>query len=103
MLVDPVMSEELEPATDCREAGFMMTNSNAATATTTATAATRVATLNSAVRRSKSRVRLAGSLIGLGPSEAGREIAGDLMGSNLAACEADRLSFAALSLSRRGV
>jgi hypothetical protein len=97
------MSEGVEPATDCRGAGFMMTNSSATTIMTPATAATRAATLNSAARRSKSRVRLAGSLIALGSSEAGREIGDDLMGSDLAPCETDIPSFAALSLKRRGV
>ena len=103
MLVDPVMSEGVEPATDCREAGFMMTNSSATTTTTPATAATRAATLNSAARRSKSRVCLARSLVALGSSEAGREIGDDLMGSDLAPCEADGHSFANLALNRRGL
>jgi hypothetical protein len=75
----------------------MMTNSSATTATTPA------ATLSSAARRFKSRVRLAGSLIALGSSEAGREIEDDLMGSDLAPCETDGPSFANLSLNRRGV
>ena len=99
MLVDAVMSEGVESATDCREAGFMLTNSSA---TTPATAATRAATPNSAVRRSKSRVCLARSLVA-GSSEAGREIGDDLMGSDLAPCETDGPSFAALSLNRRGL
>ena len=73
MLVDPVMSEGVEPATDCREAGFMMTNSSATTVTTPATAATRAATLSSAARRSESRVCLAGPLIAFESSEAGGE------------------------------
>ena len=103
MLVDPVMSEGVEPATDCREAGFMMTNSSATTATTPVTAATPAATLNSAARRSESRVGLAGSLIAFGSSEAGRETGDDLMGSDLAPREADGPSFTALSLNRRGV
>jgi hypothetical protein len=81
----------------------MITNSSATTATTPATAATRAATLDSAARRSKSRVRLAGSLIALGSSEAGREIGDELMGSDLAPCETDRPSFSALSRNRRGV
>jgi hypothetical protein len=103
VLVDPVVSEGVEPAaTDCRGAGFMMTNSSAATATMLATAATRAATLSSAARRSKSRVRLAGSLITLGSGGAGRGIGGDLMGSDLALCETDGPSFAALSRNRRG-
>jgi len=102
VLVDPVMSEGVELATDCREAGFMMTNSSTTTATTPATAAKRAATLNSAARRSKSRVCLARSLVA-GSSEAGREIGDDLMGSDLAPCETDGPSFAALSLNRRGL
>jgi hypothetical protein len=97
------MSEGVELATDCREAGFMMTYSSTTTATTPATAATRAATLSSAARRFKSRVRLAGSLIALGSSEAGREIEDDLMGSDVAPCETDGPSFANLSLGRRGV
>lgn len=100
MLVDPVMSEGVEPATDCREVGFMMTNSSA---TTLATAATRAATRNRAARRPKSGVCLAGSLIVLGSSEAGREIEDALMGSDLAPCETSGPSLAALSLNRRGV
>jgi len=103
VLVDPVMSEGVEPATDCREAGFMMTNSSATTTTTPATAATRAATPNSAARWSKSRVCLARSLVALGSSEAGREIGDYLMGSDLAPCETDGPSFAALSLNRRGL
>ena len=103
MLVDPVMSEGVELATDWREAGLMITNSSATTVMTLATAATRAATLNSAARRSKSRVRLAGSLIAFGTSEAGRARGGDLMGSDLAPCETDGPSFATLSLNRRGV
>jgi hypothetical protein len=96
------MSDGVELATDCREAGFMITKSSATTATTAATAPTRAATLNSAAR-SKSRVRLAGSLVAFGTSEAGRDIEDDLMGSGLAACETNGPSFAALSLNRRGV
>src|SRR2546421_13013676 len=97
------MSEGVEVATDCCEAGLMITNSSATTATTATTPATRAATLNSAARRFKSRVRLAGSLIALGASEAGRGIKDDLMGSDLAACETDGPSFAALSLNRGGL
>jgi hypothetical protein len=97
------MSEEVEPATDCREAGLMMTNSNATAVTTAATAATRVVMLSTAALRFKSRVRLAGSLLALGASEAGGGIGDDLMGSDLASCETDGPSFAALSLNRRGV
>src|ERR1700704_2278237 len=89
------MSEGVEPATDCRGADFMMTNGSAPTIMTPATTATRAVTLNSATRRSKSRVRLAVSLIALGSSEAGREIGDDLMGPDLAPCETDSPSFAA--------
>jgi hypothetical protein len=106
VLVDLVTSEGVDLATDWREAGLMMTNSSATTATTAttpATAATRTATLDSAARRSKSRVRLKGSLIALGPSEAGLEIGDDLTSSDLAPCETDRPSFSALSRNRRGV
>jgi hypothetical protein len=100
--MDPVMSEGVELATDWREAGFMITNSTTTTVTTPATAATRAATLNSAARRFKSPVLLAGSLA-LEASEVGRNIEDDLMGSDLAPCETDGPSFAALSLNRRGV
>ena len=58
------MSDGVELATDCREAGFMTTKTSATTATTAATAAKRAATLNSAAR-SKSRARLAGSLVAI--------------------------------------
>jgi hypothetical protein len=95
------MSDGVELATDCREAGFMITNSSATTVTMAATAATRAATLNSAAR-SKPRVRLAGSLITSATSEVGRDREGDPMGWDLAACETDGPSFAALSLNERG-
>ena len=41
--------------------------------------------------------------LGIGRDGTGREIGDDLMGSDLAPCETDSPSFAALSRSRRGV
>jgi hypothetical protein len=105
VLVDPVISEEVELATDCREAGIMRTKSST---TTVATPAAAAATLSCAVRRS--HARLAGSLITSGASgfhkafssEAGGEMGDDPMGSDLASCERDGPSFAALSRNRSG-
>jgi hypothetical protein len=111
--VDPVISEEVEPASDCRGAGFMMTKSSTTTVTTPAAAA---ATPSCAVRRSHASpagwLITAGSsgfheasetsFLGWTSSEAGREIEDDLIGSNLASCERDSPSFAALSRNRGG-
>src|SRR5437660_4984010 len=105
MLGDPVISEEVELATDCREAGIMSTKSST---TTVATPAAAAATLSCVVRRS--HASLVGSLITSGSSgfhkpssdEAGREIGDVPMGSDLASCERDSPSLAALSRNRRG-
>jgi hypothetical protein len=96
------VSDGLELATDWREAGFMTKKSSATIATAPATDAKRAATLNSAARRSKSLMRLAGSLVAFGASEAGRDKGATLMVSDLALCETDGPSFAALSLNERG-
>jgi len=61
--VDPVISEEVEPASDCGGAGFTMKKSSATTITTPATA---VAMLSCAVRRS--HASLEGWLITSGAS-----------------------------------
>jgi hypothetical protein len=48
--IDPVISDGVELAPDCRKAGDMTTKSSATTTTKAATAAKRPATLNSPVR-----------------------------------------------------
>jgi hypothetical protein len=100
--VDPIVSDGVELETDCREAGFMMKNSSTMIAMAPATKATRAATLNSGARRSKSRGRLAGSLIAFGPGKVGWDRGTTLIRSDLAACEAVGSSFDALSLNERG-
>ena len=97
-----VVSGGAEMTTDRREAGFMIRKSSATTAKTPATEAMRAATLNSAARRSKSRVRVAGLSVAFEASEAERTTADDLMGSDLTRCETDGPSFAALSLNLGG-
>jgi hypothetical protein len=63
VLIDPFISEEVEPASDCGGAGFTMKKSNTTTITTPAAA---VAMLSCAVRRS--HASLAGWLITSGAS-----------------------------------
>jgi flavin reductase (DIM6/NTAB) family NADH-FMN oxidoreductase RutF len=64
------MSDGVELATDCREAGFIIAKSSATTATTAATAATRAATLNSAASGGHYYLDLEGNEFGSERSQA---------------------------------